>query len=53
MIKISGKEYGLSPEMFNVSNLLFTNKSICFLSQEGYPAQFKCSEHSLNEIFLE
>ena len=53
MTKIRGKKYGLNQEMFNVSNLLFTNKSICVLSQEGYPAQFKCSGHSLNETFLE
>ena len=38
MTKISGKEYGVNQEMFNVSNLHFTNQSICFLSQEEYPA---------------
>ena len=38
MTQIRGKEYGVNPEMFNVSNLLFTNQSICFLRQEGYPA---------------
>ena len=48
MAKICGREYGLSQEMFNKSNLLFTNQSICFLSQEGYPVQCKCSDYSLN-----
>ena len=38
MTQIHGKEYGVNQEMFNVSNLLFTNQSICFLRQEGYPA---------------
>ena len=38
MTQISGKEYGVNQEMFNVSNLHFTNQSICFLSQEEYPA---------------
>ena len=38
MTQIRGKEYGLNQEMFNVSNLLFTNQTICFLSQEEYPA---------------
>ena len=38
MTQIRGKEYGVNKEMFNVSNLLFTNQSICSLSQEGYPA---------------
>ena len=41
MTQIRGKEYGVNQEMFNVSNLLFTNQSICFLSQEEYPSQFK------------
>ena len=38
MTQIHGKEYGVNQEMINVSNLLFTNRSICFLRQEGYPA---------------
>ena len=52
MTQIHGKKYGVNQEMFNVSNLLFTNQSICFLRQEGYPAQFKSSEHFLNETFF-
>ena len=38
MTQIRGKEYGVNQEMFNVSNLLFTNQNICFLSEEEYPA---------------
>ena len=38
MTQNHGKEYGVNQEIFNVSNLLFTNQSICFLRQEGYPA---------------
>ena len=38
MTKIRGKEYGVNQELFNVSNLLFTNKSIYFLREEEYPA---------------
>ena len=38
MTQIRGKEYGGNLEMFNVSNLLFTSQSICFLRQEEYPA---------------
>ena len=38
MTQIRGKEYGVNQEMFNVSNLLFTNQSICFLSHKKYPA---------------
>ena len=38
MTKFCGKEYGVNQEMFNVSNLLFTSQSICFLSQEEYLA---------------
>ena len=36
MTQIPGKEYRVNQEMFNVSNLLFTNQS--FLRQEQYPA---------------
>ena len=36
MTQIRGKEYGVNQEMFNVSNLLFTNECICF--QHKYPA---------------
>ena len=28
MTQIRGKEYGVNQEMFNVSNLLFTNQSM-------------------------
>ena len=28
MTEIRGKEYGVNPEMFKVSNLLFTNESM-------------------------
>ena len=38
MTQIRGKEYGANQEMFNVSNLLFTHQSICFLRQEEHPA---------------
>ena len=38
MTLIHGKEYRVNQEMFNVSNLLFTNQGICFLSQEEYLA---------------
>ena len=38
MTKIRGKEYGVNQEMFNVSSLLFTCQSICFLSQGEYLA---------------
>ena len=38
MTQIGGKEYGVNHEMFNVSNLLFTNQSMCFLRQDEYPA---------------
>ena len=34
MTQIRGKEYGVNQEMFDVSNLLFTNQTICFLSHE-------------------
>ena len=33
MTQIPGKVYGVNQEIFNVSNLLFTNQSICFLRQ--------------------
>ena len=38
MTQIRGKEYGVNQEIFNVSHLLFTNQSICSLSQKKYPA---------------
>ena len=38
MTEIRGKEYGVNPEMFKVSNVLFTNQSICFLRQDEYQA---------------
>ena len=38
MTQIRGKEYGVNQEIFNVSNLLFTNQSLCFLRQDEYPA---------------
>ena len=34
MTQICGKEYGINQKIINVGNLLFTNQSICFLSQE-------------------
>ena len=38
MTQICCKECGVNQEMFYVSNLLFTNKNICFLSKEEYLA---------------
>ena len=38
MIQICDKEFGVNQEMFNVSNLFFTNQSICFVRQEEFPA---------------
>ena len=38
MTQIRGKEYGVNQEIFNVSNLLFTNQGICFPRQEEYSA---------------
>ena len=35
MTQIRGKEYGVNQEMFNVSNLLFTNQSIYIFSKTG------------------
>ena len=52
MTQIRDKEYGVNQEMFNMSNLLFTNQSICFLRQDENPASFKSSENLLNETFF-
>ena len=52
MTQIRDKEYGVNQEMFSVNNLLFSNQSISFLRQEEYQAQFKPSEHFLNETFF-
>ena len=38
MTQICGKEYAVNQEIFSVSNLLFNNQSICFLSQVEYLA---------------
>ena len=38
MILIRGKEYAINQEMLNVSNLLFINQGLCFLSHEEYLA---------------